>query len=353
MPMHSMSVSSIMHLCFAHVLDDLWGVGISVLYALSMWQPSHVVCIVQLHPPKCQAICIYTIATVKCALTCAGRKHRPCLLLCSYKVHKIQKKKIENPELVDPVHTPGVASSMQQESGQQSNVRLGSVQNVGAACVCTVCHHVLLALPCFDIATSIRCKMGTASCSSILMATRLHRVSQCCRLLHLSWPASWLAKCTARHALCVLFSRSTTSELVQKQKSLITTKVLELLNLHRTVIQYNNINIEHNNRRMLACASAVLLHTVAAPISFQKFASQHLPCSRVSEHISVIMDVVCCQIACCCLYDNCIWHNIICTTMPEVLEPFFCTGNFFGIHPSTFDIRICRAVLVRSRHDQQ
>ncbi len=93
------------------------------LYALSMWQPGHVVCILQLHPPNCQAICICTNASMKCALTCAGIRHRPCLLLCSYKVHKIHKKKIENPELVDSVQTPGVASSMQKESGQQSNVR--------------------------------------------------------------------------------------------------------------------------------------------------------------------------------------------------------------------------------------
>lgn len=133
----------------------------------------------------------------------------------------------------------------------------------------------------------------------------------------------------------------------------ITTKVLELLNLHRIDIQYNNITIQRNDKRMLTCVSSVLLHAVAAPMAFQKFASQHLPCSRVSEHISVIMDIVRYQIACCCLHHNHFWHDIICTTTPEVLEPFFCTEKFFGILPSTFDIKICRSMLVQSHHEQQ
>ena len=147
MPFYSMSVSSKMHLCLAHVLNDLWGVGVFALHALSMWQPGHVVCILQLHPPNCQAICTYTIASMRWALSCAATKHRPCLLLCSYKVQEIHKKKIENPQLVDPAQTSGVASSMQKESGQQSNVRWAFIQDVVAAFSCTLCHHVLLAYP--------------------------------------------------------------------------------------------------------------------------------------------------------------------------------------------------------------
>ena len=50
-------------------------------------------------------------------------KDMPCLLLCSYKVHKICKKRIEPSEHVDPMQTPGVADSIQREHKEESNVR--------------------------------------------------------------------------------------------------------------------------------------------------------------------------------------------------------------------------------------
>ena len=50
-------------------------------------------------------------------------KDMPCLLLCSYKVHKIHKKRIEPSEHVDLMKTPSAANSMQREHREESNVR--------------------------------------------------------------------------------------------------------------------------------------------------------------------------------------------------------------------------------------
>ncbi len=58
----------------------------------------------------------------------------PYLLLCSYKVHKIHKKRIEPSEHVNPVQTPSAADSMQREHREESNVRWGSIQAPTHSC---------------------------------------------------------------------------------------------------------------------------------------------------------------------------------------------------------------------------
>ena len=46
-----------------------------------------------------------------------------CLLLCSYKVHKIHKKRIEPSEHADLKQTSSAANSMQREHREESHVR--------------------------------------------------------------------------------------------------------------------------------------------------------------------------------------------------------------------------------------
>ncbi len=53
------------------------------------------------------------------------------------------------------------------------------------------------------------------------------------------------------------------------------TKMLEPGILHWIVIQYDDTNIQHNHKRLWACAGVVLLHNAVAPLLCQNLASQH------------------------------------------------------------------------------
>ncbi len=110
-------------MCLAHVFEVLAFLHFCTVCPEHVAAWSCCLCILQLHPPKLPSFMHLYQRKYAMGPDLCWHKHIPSLLLCSYKVHKIHKKKIENPELVDPAQTPSVAGSMQKQSGKQSNFR--------------------------------------------------------------------------------------------------------------------------------------------------------------------------------------------------------------------------------------